>query len=247
MKPCGGRRSCAIFFGAENFYLELQYHGIPAQIKVNRALSEISARTGIPLAATNDVHYIKKEDSQIQRVLMAIATGSTLRDAPDKTPDAALSYSLDGSVGAFVNNYSDGTANVMRLTSDSSANFSVSISDSPSVSLSDSSSSDLSDSPSSSFSDGSSVSSSSGFSDSSSASLSDSPSSDFSDGSSLSSSSGFSDNFSVGVSNSSSEIYQQIFRRAFPKASLTVFRERKFSASDKRQCTVRIFRRTVLL
>ena len=64
---------------------------------MNRALSEISARTGIPLAATNDVHYIKKEDSQIQRVLMAIATGSTLRDAPDKTPDAALSYSLDGS------------------------------------------------------------------------------------------------------------------------------------------------------
>lgn len=163
-------------FGAENFYLELQYHGIPAQIKVNRALSEISARTGIPLAATNDVHYIKKEDSQIQRVLMAIATGSTLRDAPDKTPDAALSYSLDGSVGAFVNNYSDGTANVMRLTSDSLANFSVSISDSPSVSLSDSSSSDLSDSPSSSFSDGSSV----------------------------SSSSSFSDNFSVGILNSSS-------------------------------------------
>ena len=205
-------------FGAENFYLELQHHGIPAQIKVNRVLSEISARTGIPLAATNDVHYIKKEDSQIQRVLMAIATGSTLRDAPDKTPDAALSYSLDGSVGAFVNNYSDGTANVMRLTSDSSANFSVSISDSSSVSLSDSSSSDLSDSPSSSFSDGSSVSSSSGFSNSSSASLSDSPSSGFSDGSSVSSSSGFSDNFSVGISNSSSENLSENLSQSLSKS-----------------------------
>ncbi len=114
-------------FGAENFYLELQYHGIPGQVKVNRALSEISVRTGIPLAATNDVHYIKKEDSQIQRVLMAIATGTTISDADDKTSNAALSYSLDGSMGAFVNDNSDDTENVMSLTADSRSVFSEGI------------------------------------------------------------------------------------------------------------------------
>ena len=110
-------------FGEEDFYLELQYHGIPEQLKVNRALSEISVRTGIPLAATNDVHYIKKEDSQIQRVLMAIATGTTLSDAEDESHGDPLSYSIDGSMGAFVNDFSDVPANVMSLSADAQAGF----------------------------------------------------------------------------------------------------------------------------
>lgn len=64
-------------FGADSFYLELQDHGMPEQKKVNRALLEISGRSGIPLVATNDVHYIRRSDAGAQRVLMAIAMQST--------------------------------------------------------------------------------------------------------------------------------------------------------------------------
>src|SRR6266446_3061633 len=47
-------------FGAENFYLELQDHGIPEQAKVNRCLIPWSAEFGLKLVATNDVHYVEK-------------------------------------------------------------------------------------------------------------------------------------------------------------------------------------------
>ena len=64
-------------FGAENYYLELQNHGIAEQEKVNIGLLRISKETGIPLVATNDVHYINKDDHRMQRVLICIQTGST--------------------------------------------------------------------------------------------------------------------------------------------------------------------------
>ncbi len=70
----------ADIFGKENFYLELQDHGIKEQITVNNALRKISAETGIQLVCTNDVHYIEKEDSKMQNVLLAIGTGKKLAD-----------------------------------------------------------------------------------------------------------------------------------------------------------------------
>ena len=51
-------------FGNENFYLELQNNGIEEQMTVNRGLINIHNETGIPLIATNDVHFIKKEDAR---------------------------------------------------------------------------------------------------------------------------------------------------------------------------------------
>ncbi|MCD7722352.1 MAG: DNA polymerase III subunit alpha [Clostridiales bacterium] len=65
-------------FGAGNYYLELQDHGIKEQGKVNEALKTISRQTGIPLVATNDVHYIEKADSKVQQVLICIATNRVL-------------------------------------------------------------------------------------------------------------------------------------------------------------------------
>ncbi len=61
-------------FGNENYFLELQDHGLPEQKAVNEGIKRISRETGIPLAATNDVHYIEKSDSKIQQVLICIAT-----------------------------------------------------------------------------------------------------------------------------------------------------------------------------
>ncbi|MBE6991695.1 MAG: DNA polymerase III subunit alpha [Ruminococcaceae bacterium] len=67
-------------FGRGNYYLELQDHNISSQREVNSALIRISDETGIPLVATNDCHYLKKEDAYAQDVLMCIQTGKTVED-----------------------------------------------------------------------------------------------------------------------------------------------------------------------
>ncbi len=70
----------ADIFGKENFFLEMQDHGITDQLKVNAALTALAEKTGLGLVATNDVHYLRKEDAASQDVLMCIQTGKTLTD-----------------------------------------------------------------------------------------------------------------------------------------------------------------------
>lgn len=65
-------------FGNGNYFIEIQNHGIADEIKILPQLYKLSAETGIPLAATNDCHYIKKEDAEIQNVLLCIQTGKIL-------------------------------------------------------------------------------------------------------------------------------------------------------------------------
>ena len=67
-------------FGEDGYYLELQDHGIPAQKQVNAGLMRLHQETGIPLIATNDAHYLRREDAQMQDVLMCIQMGKTLDD-----------------------------------------------------------------------------------------------------------------------------------------------------------------------
>ncbi len=62
----------------EDFYLELQNHGISEQEAVDLGLKRLSRELEIPLVATNDVHYIEKTDSEMQRVLICIQTGNTV-------------------------------------------------------------------------------------------------------------------------------------------------------------------------
>ncbi|GAA0733804.1 DNA polymerase III subunit alpha [Clostridium oceanicum] len=62
----------------DSFYLELQYHGIEDQLKVNEELVKMSKELDIPLVATNDVHYIKKEDYKSHDILLCIQTGKTV-------------------------------------------------------------------------------------------------------------------------------------------------------------------------
>lgn len=61
-------------FGHGNYYLELQNHGIEAEERVVPQLIRISKETGIPLVATNDVHYIEKSDHSVQNILLCIGT-----------------------------------------------------------------------------------------------------------------------------------------------------------------------------
>ena len=67
-------------FGKENFFLELQDHGIPAQRLVNQSLLRMSQETGIPLVATNDIHYTYAEDAQAHDILLCIQTGKKVTD-----------------------------------------------------------------------------------------------------------------------------------------------------------------------
>ncbi len=81
-------------FGKENFYLELQHHpNLPEQKKVNSALIEISKKYHIPLVATNDCHYLRPEDAEIQDILMLINTGAD-PNSPERLTMKADDFSM---------------------------------------------------------------------------------------------------------------------------------------------------------
>ena len=61
-------------FGAENYYIELQDHGLKEDTTVLPQLIKLSRETGIPMAATNDAHYLRKEDAKMQSILLCIQT-----------------------------------------------------------------------------------------------------------------------------------------------------------------------------
>ncbi len=71
-------------FGKNNFFLELGRHpGIPEVTKTEKGILQISKETGIPIAATQDIHYLKKEDQDYHEILLAVQTGGKLDD-PDR-------------------------------------------------------------------------------------------------------------------------------------------------------------------
>ena len=70
----------ADIFGPEHFYLELQDHGIEEQTPVNQGVMRLARETGLPLVVTNDAHYLRKEDAEMQDVLLCIQTGKTVDD-----------------------------------------------------------------------------------------------------------------------------------------------------------------------
>jgi len=67
-------------FSDRRFYLELQENKIPEQAKANAGLMEMARDLSLPLVATNDCHYLRKEDARAHEVLLCIQTGKTLRD-----------------------------------------------------------------------------------------------------------------------------------------------------------------------
>ena len=70
-------------FGEDSFYLEIQDHGIADERRAAQGMIRLHKETGIPLALTNDAHYINKEDAYYQDVLMCIQTGKTV-DEPNR-------------------------------------------------------------------------------------------------------------------------------------------------------------------
>ncbi|MCR5008695.1 MAG: DNA polymerase III subunit alpha [Oribacterium sp.] len=67
-------------FGRDNFFLELQDHGYPEQKKVNAGILRLHEETGIPLVATNDIHYTYKSDAEAHDILLCLQTGKKVSD-----------------------------------------------------------------------------------------------------------------------------------------------------------------------
>lgn len=67
-------------FGKGYYFLEIQDHGIPEQKQVNKGVTYLHRKLGIEMVATNDVHYIEREDSYLQDVLLCIQTGALVKD-----------------------------------------------------------------------------------------------------------------------------------------------------------------------
>lgn len=84
MNDYAGAKKAALqyrqIFGENNFFIEVQDHGLPQQQKILPSLRMLSDETGIPLVATNDCHYLRREDAGMQKVLIAIQTGRTVND-----------------------------------------------------------------------------------------------------------------------------------------------------------------------
>ncbi|MEK7330121.1 MAG: DNA polymerase III subunit alpha, partial [Candidatus Eisenbacteria bacterium] len=76
-------------FGDENFFLEIQNHGLEMEDKIRAGVTALAGRTGIPLVATNDCHYLRHEDADAHDVLLCIQTGKSVEDAK------RLRYSTD--------------------------------------------------------------------------------------------------------------------------------------------------------
>jgi DNA polymerase-3 subunit alpha len=68
-------------FGKDNYFLEIQNHGLEEQLQINPLLIQLSQDTGIPLVATNDTHYVNKDDARIQQILICIQTNHILGES----------------------------------------------------------------------------------------------------------------------------------------------------------------------
>ena len=77
---CSKAREYADIFGKDNFYIELQNHGLAEQIQIIEGLVRVAEECGVPLVATNDCHYLRRKDAETQAVLMCIQTNKVITD-----------------------------------------------------------------------------------------------------------------------------------------------------------------------
>src|SRR4026209_222025 len=83
-EKCDEAAAAAVEFeeilGKGNYFLEIREHGLDAQNRIRKNLVELSKRTGVPLVATNDAHYLMPDDARAHDVLLCIGSGKTVND-----------------------------------------------------------------------------------------------------------------------------------------------------------------------
>ncbi|VVM04993.1 DNA polymerase III subunit alpha [Methylacidimicrobium cyclopophantes] len=115
----GARRTIELLascFEPGCFYLEIQNHGLPEEALVREKLTQLSRETGLPLVATNDVHYIRKEDAAAHDVLLCIGTGARLTDSTRKRYGAPEFYFKSAEeMAALFADHPEALANTVRI------------------------------------------------------------------------------------------------------------------------------------
>ena len=79
-------------FGADHYFLEVQNHGIDIEAKIRAKVAQLSARTGIPVVATNDCHYMDPDHTEAQDVLICIQTGKVVGEEKRMKAVAGLHF-----------------------------------------------------------------------------------------------------------------------------------------------------------
>ena len=103
-------------FGENNYFLEVQDHGIEEQKRILPLLRRLSRETGIPLAATNDCHYLEKSDAKMQNVLVCIQTNHTVGDgAVLEFPTEEFYVKSREEMAAALSGFEDALDNTVRI------------------------------------------------------------------------------------------------------------------------------------
>ncbi|MBC7075974.1 MAG: DNA polymerase III subunit alpha, partial [Syntrophomonadaceae bacterium] len=111
-------------FGPGNFFLELQDHGMEEEKKICRVLLQISNETGIPLVATNDVHYIHREDAAVHDVLLCIQTGTVVSDERRmRFPGSEFYMKSEEEMRELFSEVPDAVDNTLRIARDCDVEF----------------------------------------------------------------------------------------------------------------------------
>ncbi len=109
-------REFETIFGKGNFFLELQDHGFENQRLVNNELIKMSRELSIPLVATNDTHYVKKENAIVQDVLLCIGTGRTVDDTDRMTFETEEFYLKDrDEMAQLFGEYPEALSNTLKI------------------------------------------------------------------------------------------------------------------------------------
>ncbi len=103
-------------FAEGDFYLELQDHQMPEQKLINRRLMDLSNKVDLPLVATNDVHYLEKEDESVHDILLCIQTGKVLSDRDRmRFPTKEFYLKSPEEMGALFSSREDAIINTVKI------------------------------------------------------------------------------------------------------------------------------------
>ena len=106
----------ADLFGKDKFFLELQDHNLKEQKKVNEELIKMAAQLNVGLIATNDAHYLNKDDAYYHDVLLCIQTGKSLNDQKRmRFPNAEFYLKTPGQMETIFEDYPDALYNTVKI------------------------------------------------------------------------------------------------------------------------------------
>jgi DNA polymerase III subunit alpha len=106
----------AEIFGKERFFIELQDHGLKEQLDVNKELIPLARKMGLPLVATNDVHYCSEEDAPAQDILVCVQTNTNIHD-PKRLKQESDQFYLKGpdEMARLFRDVPEAISNTMRI------------------------------------------------------------------------------------------------------------------------------------